>query len=48
MSANTKLCDGECGNIYYEIDLNEACSQMLCNDCMFALMGGDKCEPSGI
>ncbi len=36
MSANTKLCDGDCGNVYYEIDLFEACySQMLCNDCMY-------------
>ena len=38
MSANTKLCDGECGNVYYEIDLNEACHMMLCNECMFTFM----------
>ena len=35
MSAKVHLCDGDCGNIYYEIDLNETCySQMMCNDCM--------------
>ena len=35
MSANTMLCDGDCGNIYYEIDLYETCyKQMMCEDCM--------------
>ena len=39
MSANTKLCDGDCGNIYYEIDLFETCyNQMLCNDCMYSFV----------
>ena len=36
MSANTMLCDGDCGNVYYEIDLNETyCKQMMCRECMF-------------
>ena len=36
MSANTMLCDGDCGNIYYEIDLYETCyNQMMCKSCMF-------------
>ena len=40
MSAKVHLCDGECGNIYYEIDLKETCyNQMLCDDCMFTLVG---------
>ena len=35
MSAKVHLCDGDCGNVYYEIDLNETCyGQMMCNDCM--------------
>ena len=34
MSAKVHLCDGDCGNIYYEIDLNEACGQMMCKDFM--------------
>ena len=39
MSRCTMLCDGECGNMHYEIDLFETCySQMLCNDCMFIFM----------
>ncbi len=42
------LCDGECGNVYYEIDLYEAHHQMLCNDCMFDLARKQKCEPSEI
>ena len=33
--ANTLLCDGDCGNVYYEIDLNETCyKEMMCNNCM--------------
>ena len=36
MSSNVMLCDGDCGNVHYEIDLFETCySQMLCNNCMF-------------
>ena len=39
MSANTMLCDGDCGNVYYEIDLYETCyKQMMCKDCMFTFM----------
>ena len=39
MSSNVMLCDGDCGNVHYEIDLFETCySQMLCNDCMFTFM----------
>ena len=35
MSAKVQLCDGDCGNIYYEIDLNEAShGQMMCKECM--------------
>ena len=35
MSAKVHLCDGDCGNVYYEIDLNETCySQMMCKECM--------------
>ena len=35
MSAKVHLCDGDCGNIYYEIDLNEAShGQMMCKECM--------------
>ena len=48
MSANTKLCDGECGNVYYEIDLNEACGQDLCNNCMFSFMRERDCDQSEI
>ena len=37
--ANTLLCDGDCGNVYYEIDLYETCyKQMMCNDCMFSFV----------
>ena len=36
---NKMMCDGGCGDIYYEIDLFETCyNQMLCNDCMYRLM----------
>jgi len=39
MSANTMLCDGDCGNVYYEIDLNETfCKQMMCKECMFIFL----------
>ena len=39
MSANTMLCDGDCGNVYYEIDLSETCyKQMMCKDCMFTFV----------
>ena len=45
MSANTKLCDGDCGNVYYVIDLFETCySQMLCNDCMFIFIARQDSE----
>jgi len=34
--ASTLLCDGDCGNVYYEIDLIETCyKQMMCRSCMF-------------
>ena len=49
MSANTMLCDGDCGNIYYEIDLAEACyKQMLCRDCMFTFTADQECKQSEI
>ena len=36
---NKMMCDGDCGNIYYEIDLFETCyKQMMCNDCMFTFV----------
>jgi len=35
MSAKVHLCDGDCGNVYYEIDLYSTCyEQMLCKECM--------------
>ena len=35
MSAKVHLCDGDCGNVYYDIDLNSTCyGGSLCNDCM--------------
>ena len=35
MSAKVQLCDGDCGNIYYAIDLNETCyGQEMCKECM--------------
>ena len=35
MSASKMQCDGDCGNIYYEIDLSETCyKQMMCQDCI--------------
>ena len=43
MSRHTRQCDGDCENIYYEIDLFETCyNQMLCNDCMFIFMAGQE------
>ena len=35
MSAKVHLCDGDCGNIYYAIDLNETCyGQEMCKEFM--------------
>ena len=49
MSANTMLCDGDCGNVYYEIDLNETChKQMMCKDCMFTFVWEQDCDQSEI
>ena len=32
---NNMLCDGDCGNVYKEEDLNSTCyGGSLCNDCM--------------
>ena len=43
MSANTMLCDGDCGNVYYEIDLYETCyKNMLCKECMFHFMASQE------
>lgn len=31
----TKLCDGDCGNVYYTMDLNVNCyGDYMCNNCM--------------
>ena len=39
------LCDGDCGNCYYEKDLNLTCyGQNLCNECMFTFMAEQECE----
>ena len=39
MSAKVHLCDGDCGNIYYEIDLYSTCyEQMLCKECMYTFL----------
>lgn len=33
--AEGKLCDGECGNVYFKQDLNRTCyGDDLCNRCM--------------
>ena len=38
MSAKVQLCDGDCGNVYREEDLNSNCykneNNNYCNDCM--------------
>ena len=35
MSAKVHLCDGDCGNVYYDIDLNSTGdSGSLCKECM--------------
>tara|TARA_Y100000310_G_scaffold339816_1_gene433681 strand:- start:910 stop:1080 length:171 start_codon:yes stop_codon:yes gene_type:complete len=32
----TRLCDGDCGNVYYVKDLFSNCyGSYMCNDCMF-------------
>ena len=32
----TKLCDGDCGNVYYTKDLNVTCyGHYMCRECMF-------------
>ena len=49
MGANKMLCDGECGNVCYEIDLYETChKQMICKDCMFTFTAEQKCDQSEI
>ena len=30
MSAKVHLCDGDCGNVYYDIDLNSTCNGDSC------------------
>ncbi len=31
----TKLCDGDCGNVYYATDLHNNCyGDYMCSDCM--------------
>ena len=46
MSAKVHLCDGDCGDVYYEIDLNETCyKQMMCKECMcIFLMENEPCQ----
>ena len=35
------LCDGDCGNVYREEDLNSTCyGDWYCNDCMFTFIAG--------
>ena len=35
MSAKVHLCDGDCGNVYREEDLNSTCyGGSLCRECM--------------
>ena len=49
MSANTMLCDGDFGNVFYEIDLIETCyKQMMCKDCMFTSVAEQECEQEEI
>ena len=32
----TKLCDGDCGRVYYTTDLSLNCyNDYMCNNCMF-------------
>ena len=41
----TILCDGDCGRVYHEEDLNRtACGQDLCNDCMFTFLAEQECD----
>ena len=43
--ANTLICDGDCGNVYYEIDLFETCyKQMMCKDCMYMFVAKQEQE----
>ena len=47
MSAKVHLCDGDCGNVYYDIDLNRTCDgQDLCKDCMFNFVWDKECDQS--
>ncbi len=40
---NIMLCDGDCGNICFEIDLFEVgCDQRLCDNCMSIFMEGQR------
>ena len=33
------LCDGDCGNCYYERDMNYTdCGESLCKECMFSFV----------
>ena len=35
MSAKVQLCDGDCGDVYYDIDLNSTCNgDSFCKECM--------------
>ena len=35
MSAKVHLCDGDCGNVYYDIDLYSTCYEnSFCKECM--------------
>ncbi len=37
----TKLCDGDCGNVYLKTDMTKSCyGDLYCNDCMFDFVCG--------
>ena len=39
MDRETKLCDGDCGNVYLYTDIFESCyGDWYCNDCMFTFV----------
>ena len=40
---NIMLCDGNCGEFHYEINLLETCyKQMLCDGCMSDFISGQE------
>ena len=46
MSAKVHLCDGDCGNYYYYIDLNSTSNgDSFCKECMCTfLMENETCQ----